>query len=144
MQFRDAIDIAKEAGDFDKDLSFCNFPLGCCGDASDLLAQFLLENDIGTYSICGTYREGSFEDYLTHAWLLTENRIIIDITGDQFKYRWDSLHYEKSVYVGAGDAFHRLFDIEDRDIHKNDGLEALGSMCQPRLNELYRKIFKYI
>ena len=41
MQFRDAIDIAKEAGDFDKDLSFCNFPLGCCGDASDLLAQFL-------------------------------------------------------------------------------------------------------
>lgn len=42
-QFRDAIDMARDSGDFDKDISFYKFPRGCCGDASDLLAQFLLE-----------------------------------------------------------------------------------------------------
>ncbi|MFR1886028.1 MAG: hypothetical protein ACLTL7_20660 [Enterocloster bolteae] len=51
-QFRDAIDMARDSGDFDKDISFYKFPRGCCGDASDLLAQFLLENGIRTYYVC--------------------------------------------------------------------------------------------
>lgn len=88
-QFRGAIDVAWGAGDFDKDFSFKNFPCGCCGDTSDLLAQFLLENGIRTYYVCGTYRGGSFEGYQSHAWLLTDNNTIIDITGDQFKYNPD-------------------------------------------------------
>ncbi|SHL31826.1 hypothetical protein SAMN02745136_04636 [Anaerocolumna jejuensis DSM 15929] len=37
-QFRDAINMAKDAGDFDRDFSFHKFPRGCCGDTSDLLA----------------------------------------------------------------------------------------------------------
>lgn len=43
-QFRDAVDIAKGKGEFLKDIRFRRFPSGCCDDASDLLAQFLLEN----------------------------------------------------------------------------------------------------
>lgn len=143
-QFRDAIDAAKDIGEFDKDFSFYKFPRGCCGDASDLLGQFLLENGIRTYYVCGTYRDGSFENIQSHAWLLTNNQTIIDITGDQFRKNTSFLNYNKSVYVGPEDNFHRLFEVEDRNIHKNIGLDALSSMCQPRLNELYRKIIKYI
>ena len=142
-QFRDAMDVARDEGEFDKDFSFYKFPRGCCGDASDLLAQFLLENVIRTYYVCGTYRDGSFENSQSHAWLLTDNQTIIDITGDQFRDNPDFLNYDKSVYVGAEDDFHRLFEVEDRDVREN-GLDALGSMCQPRLNGLYRKIIKYI
>lgn len=127
-QFRAAIDLAKDAGNFDMDFSFYKFPRGCCGDTCDLLAQFLLENDIRTYYVCGTYIDGSFENHQYHAWLLTDNHTIIDITGDQFKDNPDFLKYDKSVYVGVDDDFHRLFKFEDRDIHKNFGLDTLGSM----------------
>lgn len=50
-----------------------------------MLAQFLLENGIRTYYVCGEYRDGSFENFRSHAWLLANNQIIIDITGDQFR-----------------------------------------------------------
>lgn len=143
-QFRNAMDVARDAGEFEKDFSFYKFPRGCCGDASDLLAHFLLENGIRTYYVCGTYRDGLFENSQSHAWLLTDNQTIIDITGDQFRDNPNFLNYDKSIYVGAEDDFHRLFKVEDRDIRENIGLDALGSMCQPRLNGLYRKIIKYI
>lgn len=143
-QFRDAIDMARDSGDFDKDISFYKFPRGCCGDASDLLAQFLLENGIRTYYVCGMYSFGPRENAQSHAWLLTDNHTIIDITGDQFKCNPVFLNYNNPVYVGAEDDFHRLFEVEDRDVHENKGLKNLGSMCQPRLFELYRKIIKYI
>ncbi|MGL5331147.1 MAG: hypothetical protein ACRDD7_17925 [Peptostreptococcaceae bacterium] len=137
-QFRDAIDVARDIGDFDNDFSFNKFPRGCCGDTSDLLAQFLLENQIRTYYVYGMYRGQS------HAWLLTDNKTIIDITGDQFKDNSDFLNYDKSVYVGTEDDLHRLFKVENRNIRENSGLDVLGSMCEPRLNELYNKIIKYI
>lgn len=143
-QFRDAIDRARDAGEFDCDFSFHKFPLGCCGDTSDLLAQFLLEKNIRTYYVCGTYRSGKFENIQSHAWLITDSNIIIDITSDQFKFSPDFLNYNTPVYIGYGDNFHNLFEFEDRDINENNGIDALGSMCQPRLKSLYNKIVRYI
>lgn len=143
IKFRDAIDAAKNAGDFNKDFSFCNFPIGCCGDASVLLAQFLLASGIRTYYVCGTCRDGSFENIQSHAWLLADKQTIIDITGDQFKYNSHFLNYDKPAYIGAMDNFHRLFKVEKRDVHETVDIDELNSMCKPRLNELYRIISKY-
>lgn len=47
-KFREALDLARDSGEFDRDISFYDFPRGCCGDASDLLAQFLLEHGVRT------------------------------------------------------------------------------------------------
>jgi len=141
-QFREAIEVAKEAREFYKDIVFRNFPIGCCGDTCDLLAQFLLDNDIEIYCVRGTYRDGSFEDIQSHAWLLADNQIIIDITGDQFRYTPHLLNYNKSVYVGAENDFYRLFEVDSIDVY--EGIDALGDGCQGRLNELYRKIMRYI
>ena len=108
VQFRDAIDAARDAGEFKGDFSFNSFPRGCCGDASDLLAQFLLENGIKTYYVCGTYRNGSFDGIQSHAWLKTENNVIVDITGDQFKNNPTLMNYDKPVYVGGKNRFQEL------------------------------------
>jgi hypothetical protein len=48
-----AIEKVKEAGEFETDFSFSKFPSACCGDASDLLAQYLLENGIKSTYVCG-------------------------------------------------------------------------------------------
>lgn len=143
-KFRKAIDSAISAGEFQNDFSFSHFPRGCCGDTSDLLAQFLLENDIITHYVCGTYMDGSFDDKQSHAWLLTNNDTIIDITGDQFKDDPVFLKYDKSIYIGVEDDFHKLFKVEDRDVHQNYGLDSLGHMCRPRLKDLYNIIIKYL
>ena len=143
--FRSAIDKALSEGEFDKDPSFYNFPRGCCGDTSDLLAQYLLDNRIKTYYVCGNYY---FDDVTmnaqSHAWLRATDKTIIDITGDQFKHDSTFLNYDIPVFVGSEDKFHKLFEVEDRDVHENMGLSALGSMCLPRLSFLYQIIGKYI
>jgi len=60
-------------------------------------------NNIISVRVCGTYRDGNPENTQSHVWLLTDNHIIIDITGDQFKYNPDLLNYRKTVYVGLED-----------------------------------------
>lgn len=85
------------------------------------------------YYVCGSYSDNSFENFQSHAWLSTDNQIIIDITGNQFVPVF--LNYNNPVYIGVEDDFHRLFEVEDGDVHENSGLDALSSMCQPRLNE---------
>ncbi|WP_051560527.1 FRG domain-containing protein [Clostridium beijerinckii] len=67
-QFREAIEVAKEEREFYKDIVFRNFPIGCCGDTCDLLAQFLLDKDIEIYCVLGTYRDSSFEDMQSLMW----------------------------------------------------------------------------
>lgn len=85
------------------------------------------------------------ENIQSHAWLMLEDgHTIIDITGDQFHDKICFLNYNKSVYIGVEDDFHKLFSVEDRDIRKNNGLSALKEMCHPRLDELYKKIIKYL
>jgi len=142
--FRRAIDAARDAGEFDNDFSFYAFPRGCCGDACDLLAQFLMERGIRTFYVCGHYYDGSFEGTQSHAWLLTDNNEIIDITGDQFNNSYIFLNYNKEVHVGKKDSFHKLFSVSKRDVHENFGLNALGGFSQPRLNDLYKIIVSYV
>lgn len=143
-RFRHAIEAACANGEFSDDFSFGHFPRACCGDASDLLAQYLLDNGIATYYVCGEhYDDDSESNGQSHAWLKTADDTIIDITGDQFKYDPTYLNYNESVYVGMIDEFHELFSVEDRDVHENHGLQALGDMCLPRLMKLYRIILRY-
>ena len=51
-QFRREIDLALEAGEFDNDSIYRRFPRACCGDTSDLLAQYLLDKGIKTEFQC--------------------------------------------------------------------------------------------
>jgi hypothetical protein len=57
-----------------------DFPHGACGDASILLGQYLLDQELGEW----TYVSGSrSSDQQTHAWI-EKDGLIADITADQF------------------------------------------------------------
>lgn len=59
--------------------SLQRFPAGACGDASDLLARFLLDEGLGEWEhVSGRDATGQ-----THAWI-ERNGFIVDITADQF------------------------------------------------------------
>ncbi len=135
--FRRAIERARDNGYFIKDISFMSFPLGCCGDTCDLLAQFLQDVGIRTYYISGTYASGNFHAVRSHAWLETEDGTVIDITGDQFKDLSEFGYFNYSVYVGLKTEFHNLFEVRVSDISLNQGIRSLGYGCQSRLLELY-------
>ena len=144
-QFRKAIESALLEGEFDNDITFNTFPRGCCGDASTLLSQYLLECKIRTFYVCGYYYyTDETKNRQFHAWLWTQDKTIIDITGDQFRDDVTFLNYNIPVYVGAGDEFHRLFNVDERNVHENLGLDGFRGASMSRLYNLYDKITKRI
>lgn len=146
--FHDAIEktISNHDVDYKYFSWFYDFPSGCCGVVSELLARYLLQNGIETTYICGTYRDGSFEDMCSHAWLVYGDNFIVDITGDQFKYNSLFLNYDKSVYVGPENDFYRLFDIDDTDCCNYSSIEKWNEIHEQNYFslELYSKIIKNI
>lgn len=141
FKFRTAIENAMEKGEFVSDFSFSHFPCGCCGDSAYMLAQYLLENGIESVYVCGNRYFDELEEMAqSHAWLLV-NELIVDITGDQFKDDSSYYNYSQRVYIGKEDAFHKLFEVEEEDMHTCYGLENYENiMCGARLLNLYRKI----
>lgn len=89
--FRNSIIGAKRNGEFNGADRMREFPCGCCDDTCDLLGFYFWEK----YKVHTSQRNGYYDDEGTnHAWLMTDDKIIIDITGDQFGETW------KPVYVG--------------------------------------------
>ena len=60
--------------------SLADFPKGSCGDASELLGQYLSDSGLGTWG----YRSGmQLDPVFSHAWVERDG-LIVDITADQF------------------------------------------------------------
>lgn len=105
--FRQAIKDAIDSGMLN-DINLLGFPNGCCTYASDLLQRYLFENGIKTLQISGNYGNGWEGE--SHTWLETLDGIVIDITGDQYKYK--QLRFTIPVYVGTRfDGFHDKFEL---------------------------------
>lgn len=150
IQYRKAIEDLRDEGVFDNDFSFNLFPRACCGDASDLLGQFFLDEGIQMWYVCGTHLESRPDEYgernlHSHAWLTTadpittDDYLIVDITGDQFNGNPDYCCDNGSVYVGEMDDFHRMFEFEARDVHPIASLHSLG-FAAGRLINFYKLI----
>lgn len=60
-------------------VSFQNFPGGACGDASEMLGEYLRDCGLGDWH----YRMGVNERRGTHAWVERDGALV-DITADQF------------------------------------------------------------
>ncbi len=106
--FRAAIEAAVEAGEIRE---MCSFPFGCCAYSSDLLQRYLIEKyDYFTWYMSGRYSYGW--DGESHAWLETQDGIVIDITGDQYKNK--KLKFTEPVYIGPrADGFHNKFELDE-------------------------------
>ena len=86
------------------------FPWGCCDDACDLLAYYLItEHKIESVQNNGVYRDNDPNNTTNHAWLFIDSKTVIDITIDQFQFG-STLPY--GIYVGDENMFyHSLQDI---------------------------------
>lgn len=138
LSFRRAIISAISSGEI-KDSLIRDFPRGCCSVASDLLQRYLFEKGIKTYCVFAQY--GCGWDGESHSWLQTDDGIVIDITGDQYRFN-KNISFTTPVYVGTiEDGFHDLFDITDRVEYKENR--------DPFINEtkndvLYKEILKFL
>ncbi len=133
--FRSAIIEAKYDRRFDWRDRMSNFPGGCCDDSCDLLAYYLYDTyRIHTKQGNGIYRDNNYNNTTNHAWLLTDDNTIIDITGDQFKY---CAGYAEEVYVGKINSFYKR--LEDKRSYDNYDITQSG-----RLWNDYQIILEYM
>lgn len=107
-QFRSAIVRTKHNGEFNFGDRMHNFPGGCCDDACDLLAHYL-QCEYGIVSLQGNgiYRDEDADNTTNYAWLIIEDRIIVNITGSQFKY---CAGFVEDIYVGNENSFYKKLD----------------------------------
>lgn len=122
--FRLAILDAKYDGRFHYRDRMSNFPGGCCDDASDLFAYYLLEKyNIHTEQGNEIYRDDDPNNDTNHAWLMLNRDIFIDITATQFMFCGA---FNKDVYVGKSFYFYeeleRVKIYENCDISQNERL----------------------
>lgn len=165
--FRTAIENTRDAGLFAGD-TFENFPNGCCGDTSFLLAEFLRSKELESIYVCG-------EDYTnqTHAWLVIKDERIkipapsyLDLPDDIRKVlnSYSNGAYgapvDVSHYIGSDVEGGLIIDITADQFGENpvyvgyicsfyrrfefqsaNDYAGLGSY---RLRHIYRKILRYL
>jgi len=139
--FRKAIEAAKknnEPGEL-----FRNFPIRQCGHTSDILAQYLIDNGFRSVKyVNGTYYGDDIDNKQSHTWLLVGD-LVIDITGDQFRYCKEPLKNDIPVYIGPVTDYYRLFEVRPGDICKHIGLSRTWAHYH-KLKTWYEIILQYL
>ncbi len=125
IQFRLAILETIARGE-SKGMLIRSFPIGNCSYASELLQRYLHSIGVETFLVSGS---GACQE--THVWLETEDGIIVDITGDQYMDRDNEFFYDKPVYVGPMDSFHKLFKQKHRDRYEEPAPDPICGLSLP-------------
>lgn len=118
----------------------CAFPRGCCGLASDLLQKYFGEHNIFIRCVYGNYGFG--EDGESHIWLETDDHILIDSTGDQYRYHESPIYFAKEVYVGSRTAFHNAFKVYESTMYEVDNDPIGESYLERNKEQAYAAILK--
>lgn len=149
-RFRRGIEIAHGERQFRKP-PFADFPNACCGDAPELLAQYLIDNGsdqcVRCRTVYGTYRYDDFENIYGHSWLVVDDTYIVDITADQRQFKNERIFPQDAVqpcFVGMDSKFHSMFEIEPSQCREFYGLRNLGDYSYQRMKELYDVILNCI
>ncbi|MCQ4863487.1 hypothetical protein [Pseudoflavonifractor phocaeensis] len=139
--FRHAIEIAKANGE--DGYFFRKFPTGQCGAASDMLAQYLIDHGYShiTY-VNGTLYSNAPSESRCHTWLEVKG-LVVDITGDQFKYDEKPLQYDIPVYIGPMTAYYQQFEVLPGGTYEHFGLDKSCSNYYD-LKKWYKTIMYYL
>lgn len=133
--FCSAIHHAKYDARFSNKDRMYRFPNGCCDDSCDILGYHLLRRyGIHTKQVNGLYDDGVNENITNHAWLVSDDKQIIDITYGQFKF---CAGVETDIYVGEENAFYLM--LKDIRIYENYNIEN----CERLWND-YKVIIEYL
>jgi len=143
IKFRKATDDAFEYGAFGQDYPFSNFPHECCDDMCDLLGQFLIEKGLVIFKVHGTYRMDCWANQYSHVWLILEDGMIIDLTGDQYKNDPNMLNYDIPCYMGKKNNLYNLFS-EEQETYPYHGIDDYSDVeTRKRLWRLYNIILSF-
>lgn len=150
LHFRTGVENAHKNRLF-KSQPFNDFPNACCGDAPELLAQYLIDHDIDQSIDCrivnGTYRYDDFENIFGHSWLVVDGTYIVDITADQRQFKDETIFPQDAVqpcFVGINSEFHSVFEIEPFQCREFYGIHNLGDYSYHRMKVLYDTILNCI
>ena len=150
LRFRTGVETAHKNRLF-KSQPFNDFPNACCGDAPELLAQYLIDNDLNQKINCrivyGTYRYDDFDNFFGHSWLVVNEGIIVDITADQRQFKDKNIFPQNAIqpcFVETNSEFHSMFEIVPVQCREFYGLRNLGDYAYKRMKELYDIILSCI
>lgn len=125
VKFVNAIKILADNGTFKDRL--LNFPNGCCDDACDLFAYYLLSE----FGVAVKQFNGYCESKdVYHNWLVMEEHIIIDLTIMQFQPSKDR---SVNIYFGPKNDFYSSFE----NVNQVPNCDIL---CHPNLYVDYKLI----
>ena len=140
-QFRNAMNSAYKNGEFKNIIELQQFPHGSCGVASCLLGEYLMEHGTTTKYINRTYYYGETSyGSQAHTWLEISPRLIVDITGDQFKDNPILMNYDVPVYVGDYNEFYELFESTPNGEYEL----TKGHILSSSERVLYNRIKEYL
>lgn len=138
-EFRHALEVVASKGEYGRLSLFAGFPRGCCTFASDLLAEYLIENGIERERIQILNSQAS-KGYDTHCWLMIDNMYYLDITGDQFSNR---SYYKKfgpipdCCFVPKGTHFFECFINKSLNYSPNVGIYTYSGDISLKLQVVY-------
>ncbi len=148
LDFREGIERAIDSGDISPRTTkstMPSFPRGCCDIASDLLAEYLLQNGIHTKSVHGEYDYDKWDNRFPHTWLETEDGVIVDITADQFaKERVFKAYSLTPCYVNTDRTFYYLFSEDYREEEFRGLKNCDGEFYRQNIDPLYDIILSHI
>lgn len=142
IDFRKKMDEAKQTSLKD-DTLFCRFPCGCCGDTAVLLKRFIQDRLSGRYNkdikYCnGIIHRNDLKSYglrigQSHAWLEYKDKIIIDVTANQF-----SEITREPVVITKCRGFHGMFT--SNEAQQDLDIDAMPEQTKERLLKIYGRI----
>lgn len=154
-RFRRGAEIALSKGEF-KEQPFNNFPNACCGDATWLVAQYIMDHDPNNSMqyryVYGRYFDDDFEKRCGHVWLEViwpeiKKKAIVDITSDQRQFHYSDVFpacASVPYYVGRKNEFYSLFEVIPNQCCRIYGLDAITGNEHLRMRKLYETIVRHI
>ena len=146
QNFRNAIDAAKAKPE--PYIYFSKFPTGQCGYTTEFLAKYLsgkgytdIIYETGVY-YWDDWEQNPDHEPIQHTWLLVEG-LVIDITGDQFKYYDEPIKNNTPVYVGPKTPYYELFEVHPCGRYETRGYNP-NSPKGKDLDTWYQVIMDYL
>ena len=143
-KFRKALEYVSNNRLYGRLTLFAGFPNDCCRYTSDLLASFLIDNDISVERI--QLVEGQTKKFgYTHCWLMIDETIFVDITADQFNGKPYFKKYEPippCVFTKIGTYFYERFDETKTQFSRNVGIDTYSGDIPSKLKAVYAETIK--
>lgn len=146
-EFREALEEVVEKNLYGRLTIFEKFPEECCRYASDLFAEYIMQQGMPREYIQMIQGE-SFREGYTHCWLLICNCLVVDITADQFNGESYFKEYEPipSCYVAPCDmkSIHDCFVNSKMERIYNVGIDSYSSDIPVKLKIVYDAVLEQI